>query len=95
MTLAKEDAEIDPQWLGKIRNARTAVAAVEWPEKLNGFAEDFLANSALFESALTDDNARMASATVVATHVAYHVLYDESFELLAKHFGTTYSGSAD
>ena len=95
MTLAKEDAQNDPQWIDKVRNSRTAVAAVDWPEKLDGLAEDYLANSALFEAALSDDNVRMASITVVATHVAYHALYDESFEMLAQHFGTTYGGSHD
>jgi hypothetical protein len=87
MTLTVEGGGIEPAWLGSLRNARTAVAVIDWPEPLHELAEAFLAQSMPFEMALADDDAGQAAETVTPAHGAFHALSGAGFAFLAEQAG--------
>ncbi len=86
-TLVQEGGEIAPAWLGRLRNARTAVAVVDWPEELHELVADFLEQSLHFEEALAEDDAVRAAETVTPAHGAFHALSGAGFALLAEQAG--------
>ena len=76
-------------WLGGLRNARTAVAVVDWPEGLHEMVADFLEQSMHFEKALAEDDVARAAETVVPAHGSFHVLSGAGFTFLAEQAGLT------
>ena len=87
--LVQEGGGIEPAWLGSLRNARTAVAVVDWPEGLHEMVADFLEQSMHFEEALAEDDVARAAETVVPAHGSFHVLSGAGFTFLAEQAGLT------
>lgn len=87
LALIEEDATIDPEWLGRLRNARIAIAVIDWPEELQEPAQAFLDQSMPLETALAEDDAEAAGAVVTATHSAFHALNSAGFDFLAEQAG--------
>ncbi len=95
LMLVEEGATIDPAWLGKLRNTRTAIAVVEWPEELHEAAQAFLDASMPLEMALADDDAAAAGEVVTEAHGAFHSLSGAGFGFLAERAGTSASHDED
>ena len=94
LALVEDDPTIDPAWLGNLRNARTAVAVIAWPTDLEEFVDGFLAESAMFEAALAEDDVATAAEHVGSTHAAFHVLSGAAYEMLAAEAGLETSGES-
>ncbi len=78
---------IDTEWLAPIRNARTAVALIVWPEELEAAADDFLGKSMPLLMALEADNVEDAAASASDAHAAWHLLRDPGYAYLAGQAG--------
>jgi hypothetical protein len=94
-TLVQQGGEIEPAWLGGLRNARTAVGVIDWPEELHQMVANFLEQSMHFEEALAEDDAVRAAQTVTPAHGAFHVLSGAGFAFLAERAGTMAGEHAD
>ena len=81
--LAVPGAEIDPQWLGKTRNARIAVASTTWPDELKPQVQAFVDAAAQLQAALESDDAAAAAAAAHETHEAQHDLSVDAYNYLA------------
>jgi hypothetical protein len=93
--LVGQQPEIDPAWLAPLRNARTAVALVVWPEELQPQAEDFLADSMVLVEAIEADDLDAAAAAAAAAHEAGHLLEGPGYAYLAEQAGTGSMAAAD
>jgi hypothetical protein len=78
---------IDRSWSGLIRNARTAAAAIDWPEELQPLAGRFAAAAARLAAALEQHNTSTTAEPAQELHVAYHALSDAGWAHLAKTAG--------
>ena len=92
LALVGDDPAIDPAWLGAVRNSRTAVGAIAWPEDLHELVDAYHASSATFEAALADDDVAAAAEIVGQTHADFHALSVAGWDQLASIAGTTASG---
>ena len=81
--LAAPGAQIDPQWLGRTRNARIAVASTTWPDDLKPQARAFIDAAARLQAALEEDDAAAAAAPAHDTHEAQHDLSADAYNYLA------------
>lgn len=86
-SLIGDDPHIDTTWLAPIRNARTAVALIAWPEELETAADDFLRDSMPLLIALEADSVEDASAVATDAHTAWHLLRDPGYAYLAGEAG--------
>jgi hypothetical protein len=85
--LAKPGANIEASWLGKVRNARIAVAATTWPKDLQPQAKAFGEATAALQTALEKDDAAGAAKPAHDSHEAQHDLSSDSYNYLAKASG--------
>ena len=76
-------APIEAQWLGRTRNARTAVATIRWPADLEHAAQDFVAAAGELATALEADDSAAAAGPAAATHEAQHDLSTAGWAHLA------------
>jgi hypothetical protein len=87
-TLTVSDSPaINPAWLGRVRNARTAVAVVDWPHDVQALADTFIEASQHYVAALDADDLDMAMAMVSPTHNAFHALTGGAYAALAEQAG--------
>ena len=75
--------KIDRNWSGLIRNARVAVAAIEWPDEIQSAAERFTAAAGLLADALDQRDTDATAGPAKELHVAYHALSDAGWSHLA------------
>ncbi|MFN8638038.1 MAG: hypothetical protein U0360_00925 [Dehalococcoidia bacterium] len=85
--IGKPGAKIDASWLGKVRNARIAVAATTWPKDLQTQSKAFLDASATLQTALDKDDAAGAAKPARDAHEAQHTLSADAYNYLAKASG--------
>ena len=85
--LAKPGAKVDASWLGKVRNARIAVAATPWPKDLQSQSKAFLDATTALQTALEKDDAAGAAKPAHDSHEAQHDLSSSSYTFLAKSAG--------
>ncbi len=78
---------INPAWLGRVSNARTAVAVVDWPHNVQKHAHAFLEASEGYVAALNADDLEAAIVTVSSTHHAFHALTGAAYIALAEEVG--------
>lgn len=78
---------IDRSWPGLIRNARTAVAAIGWPDELQPFAERFAAAAGRLAAAVDQRDISGTAEPAQELHVAYHTLSDAGWAYLAQAAG--------
>jgi hypothetical protein len=86
-TLSSASGAIDPQWLGRTRNARIAVAATSWPEELQPQAKAFVEAAGKLQAALEADDARAAAAPAREAHETQHDLSADAYTHLAAKAG--------
>lgn len=91
-TLINDEPAIDPTWIGPLRNARTAVALIEWPEELHDASQAFLDESVPLLEALEADDLEGAAAVATTAHTAWHLLKDPGYAYLAEQAGTGSGG---
>jgi len=87
MLTVSSSPAINPAWLGRVRNARTAVAVVEWPHDVQELADTFLSASEHYVAALDGDDLDAAMATVTPAHNAFHALTGGAYAALAEQAG--------
>ena len=75
--------KIDRNWSGLIRNARIAVAAIEWPDEIQAAAERFTAAAGQLADALDQRDTDATADPAKELHVAYHALSDAGWSHLA------------
>lgn len=83
MVLSSESPTINLAWLGKIRNARIAVAAIEWPDEFHFKAGSFADAAGRLVTALGEDDVATAVAPSADVHGAWHALSDAGWSWLA------------
>jgi hypothetical protein len=81
--LAASGGTIDPQWLGKTRNARIAVASTTWPDELEAQAQAFVDAAAKLQAALESDDVAAAAAPAHDAHETQHDLSADTYNYLA------------
>jgi hypothetical protein len=86
-SLTGTSPRIDRSWSGLIRNARTAVAAVDWPNEIQTIAERFAAAAERLAAALDQRDISATAEPATELHVAYHALSDAGWAYLAKAAG--------
>ncbi len=84
---ASDEPAINPAWLGRVRNARTAVAVVDWPHEVQELADTFLETSEHYVMALDADDLAMAQEAISPAHNAFHALAGGAYEALAAQAG--------
>lgn len=94
-SITKPSPKIDPDWSTLLRNARTAVASVTWPEDIRGTAEKFATAAGQLAAALDQDDIPSAQAPARDVHGAYHALSDAGWKHLAIAAGTAGRSGAD
>lgn len=82
-SLTAASPRIDRSWPGLIRNARTAVAAIGWPNELQTLAERFAAAAGRLTAVLDGREISAAAEPAQELHVAYHALSDAGWAYLA------------
>jgi len=85
--------KIDRTWAGLVRNARTAVSSVHWPEDVQDLADRFAAAAAQLATAIDQRDTTAAADPAKEIHVAYHALSDAAWNHLAKSAGTYPGGT--
>lgn len=98
--------KIDRNWSALIRNARIAVAAIEWPDEIQITAQRFTAAAGQLADALDQRDTNATANPAKELHVAYHALSDAGWSHLARtadipqeekahqhNHGTTHEGS--
>jgi hypothetical protein len=93
MALQDGAAQIEPGWAGAVRNARIAVAVLDWPEPLRAASDAFLAAAADLTAALTLGEPASASAAARRAHGTQHRLSNASWEYLAHATGIEAAGA--
>ncbi|MBN9151174.1 MAG: hypothetical protein J0H56_07105 [Micrococcales bacterium] len=83
MALHEAQTSIDPIWSGIARNARIAVAATVWPEKVRAKAERFTATAGQLAVALEQGDAKAAADHAREAHGAQHGLSSAGWNYLA------------
>ena len=78
---------IDRSWTGLIRNARTAVAAINWPNEIQPLAQRFAAAAERLAAVLDQGDISATAEPAHELHVAYHALSDAGWAYLAKTAG--------
>lgn len=76
--------KIDRNWSGLIRNARIAVAAIDWPDEIQSAAERFTAATGQLADALDQRDTDATADPAKELHVAYHALSDAGWSHLAR-----------
>lgn len=87
--------EIDPEWLGKVRNGQIAVASIEWPEELAEQAEVFLDAAQQLSITLEADDPALAAAPAKAAHDGWHELSANGWDVLAAEAGVELAEHGD
>ncbi|MCA4135238.1 hypothetical protein [Arthrobacter sp. M4] len=87
-SIAKPSPTINPEWPALLRNARTVVAATQWPEELTSTAETFVGAAGQLAAALSQQDIQSALVPAKEVHVAYHALSDGGWAHLATLAGT-------
>lgn len=85
--LGKPGAKIEASWLGKVRNARIAVAATTWPKDLQPQAKAFVEAAAALQTALEKDDVAGATKPARDSHETQHELSADAYNYLAKGAG--------
>ncbi|PVZ60884.1 hypothetical protein [Arthrobacter sp. H-02-3] len=91
-SLTGASPRIDRSWPGSIGNARTAVAAIDWPNEIQTLAERFAAAAQRLASALDQRDISVTAEPAQELHVAYHALSDAGWAYLAKAAGIPEEG---
>lgn len=86
-SLTGASPRIDRSWPGLIGNARTAVAAIDWPDEIQALAERFAAAAQRLASALVQRDISATAEPAQELHVAYHALSDAGWAYLAQAAG--------
>ena len=76
--------KIDRNWSGLIRNARIAVAAIDWPDEIQTAAERFTAAAGQLADAIDQRDTNATADPAKELHIAYHALSDAGWSHLAK-----------
>jgi hypothetical protein len=74
MDEALHQGDLDPRYLNTVRETATVVAALRWPEGLDGIAEEFLAAAGELASALEAEDVDAAAAAAAVVHDKQHEL---------------------
>ena len=85
--------KIDRNWSGLIRNARIAVAAIDWPDKIQAAAERFTAAAGHLADALDQRDTNIVAEPAKELHIAYHALSDAGWKYLAETSGIPVEGN--
>ncbi len=79
----QKNIQVNPRYLGTVRNLRRAVVGTSWPVPLKGKAE-------LLKEALTEGERSLSGTDIVAireaifkVHLAYHPLVDTGWKIIA------------
>jgi hypothetical protein len=86
-SLTGTSPRIDRSWPGLIRNARIAVAVIDWPKEIQAMAERFAAAADRLAAALDQRDTNATAEPAKELHVAYHALSDAGWAYLAKTAG--------
>lgn len=86
-SLTETAPRIDRSWPGLIRNARTAVAAIGWPNEIQPLAERFTGAAGRLAAALDQRDISATAEPAQDLHVAYHALSDAGWAYLAQAAG--------
>ncbi|MGW9414500.1 hypothetical protein [Arthrobacter cupressi] len=79
--------KIDRNWAALIRNARIAVAATRWPDRLNPQVQAFLTAAEKLVSALELRDTDATKGPAGELHISYHALSDAGWQHLAEAAG--------
>ncbi len=93
-TVSKPTPTINPDWSTLLRNAGTAVAAIEWPDDLHQTVATFVAAAGQLAAALDQHDIPAALAPAREVHGAYHALSDGGWKHLSTAAGTAEAGEA-
>ncbi|WP_346960469.1 hypothetical protein [uncultured Arthrobacter sp.] len=83
---------VERSWPVLIRNARTAVAVIGWPDELQTLAKRFAAAAGRLAAALDQPDVRATGEPAQELHLAYHALSDAGWAYLARAAGIPEEG---
>jgi hypothetical protein len=79
------DLSIDPRYLTTVRETLSVVAAIQWPEALEGTVAEFVEAAGRLEAALVADDPAAAATPAAEAHDAQHQLSHRIFGYLGGH----------